>query len=57
MWYCPKTFIELDNTYKHNQQYDDSYSGASTKYKASFALVIDKVYLEIWTLFIFRFSF
>jgi hypothetical protein len=43
----PKTFIELDNTYKLNQQYDDSYSGASTKYKASFALVIDKVYLEI----------
>jgi|688.fasta_scaffold2656315_1 hypothetical protein len=43
----PKTFIELDNTYTLNQQYDDSYSGASTKYKASFALALDKVYLEI----------
>jgi hypothetical protein len=43
----PKTFIELDNTYKRNQQYDDSYSGTSTKYKASFALALDKVYLEI----------
>jgi hypothetical protein len=42
----PKTFIELDNTYTLNQQYDDSYS-RSTKYKASFALALDKVYLEI----------
>jgi len=43
----PKTFIELNNTYTLGQQYDDSYSGVSTKYKATFALVLDKVYLEI----------